>query len=314
MAVAMRTVLSLIFSIVMRCEALLPSTLPIVDAETVARGLWERRDLYKTNVHGILVRGEGNPKFRLAYLPCRNRGEIIRIMLEEACCPYELEIVGFENWRDDGVKATTPHGKLPVLRCYDGDTDLGQEGAITRYLARQLGLAGRNPAEEAAVDSLYCYWFATCRNQGISHDGPEFSIAALRDVEDVAALARPRYKDVFRLNTLSRAERSLAALDFFEETLARSGGDFLVGNSPTVADCGLFYVLYELAEEDNVPGFVKKFNLPRLGAFLDAMAARPQIRAYLESPSRMPRYARDASGSSTYLYVPGRLSPDLSQA
>ena len=52
-------------------------------------------------------------------MPCRNRGEILRLILEESQSAYELEVVGFKNW-ERGVKSTTPHGKLPVLRNYDG--------------------------------------------------------------------------------------------------------------------------------------------------------------------------------------------------
>ena len=103
---------------------------------------------------------------------------------------------------------------------------------------------------------------------------------------------------------------ALAALRFFEGALERSGTGFLVGASPTYVDLGLFYILYELAEEDNVPDFAARFDLPRLGAFLDAMSARPHLAEYLASPRRMPRYERDASGESLYTYVPGRLSPE----
>ena len=46
----------------------------------------------------------------------------------------------------------------------------------------------------------------------------------------------------------------------------------------------------------------------------DRMAARPQLADFLASPRRMPRYARDPSGSSTYLYVAGRASPEILEA
>ena len=286
----------------------------VLDAKTVAQTLWQERDLFETSVHALITRGPpGPPAFRLAYMPCRNRGEILRLMLEEAQVPYELEIVGFRAWRDGGVKATTPHGKLPVLRDYDGrGADLGQEGAITRFLARKLGLAGRTPEEEAAVDALYCFWFATLRNNGVSHDGEHFSCAALKAVEDVGELARPPYGAVFRQNTLSKAERSLVALDFFEKTLADAGTGFLVADAPTVVDLGLFYILYELGEDDICPDWADKFGLPLLRAFADRVAARPQIAAFLASPARMPRYAREPSGASLYTYLAGRDSPDLS--
>ena len=121
--------------------AVKPSKLPTLDAVTVAKHLWETSDLFATDVHGIVRCGpEGvPPRFRLAYMPCRNRGEILRLILEESQTAYELEVVGFQAWKRS-VKATTPHGKLPVLRDFDGrGNDLGQEGAITRFLASECG-------------------------------------------------------------------------------------------------------------------------------------------------------------------------------
>ena len=102
----------------------------VTSARTVAQHLWTTRQLFDTDIHAIVRCGSGPSEYRLAYMPCRNRGEIIRLMLEEARCSYELEVVGFRAWAD-GVKATTPDGKLPCLRNYDGrGTDLCQEGAI----------------------------------------------------------------------------------------------------------------------------------------------------------------------------------------
>jgi len=284
---------------------------PVISAQAHAESLWTVRDLFATEVHGVIpCHAERGPSaFRLAYMPCRNRGEILRLMLEEAQVSYELEVIGFKAWAD-GVKATTPHGKLPCLRDYDGSgNDLCQEGAITRFLAAELGLAGRDAAERAAVDEMYCFWFATLRNNGVSHDGEHYSVAALRDLgDDVPDV--PKYPTVFRQNTLSKGERSLMALRFFEDALAASGSGFLVGDLSFV-DLGLFYILYELGEEDNVPDWSARFGLPRLGALLERIAARPQIADFLASPRRMPRYARDASGASTYFYVPGRNSPEI---
>ena len=107
----------------------------VTSARTVAQHLWTTRQLFDTDIHAIVQCGSGPSEYRLAYMPCRNRGEIIRLMLEEARCSYELEVVGFRAWARD-VKATTPDGKLPCLRNYDGrGTDLCQEQAITRFLA-----------------------------------------------------------------------------------------------------------------------------------------------------------------------------------
>ena len=69
-------------------------------------------------------------------------------------------------------------------------------------------------------------------------------------------------------------------------------------------DLALFYILFELAEDDAVPDFASRFNLPALGAFLGAMSARPRLDAYVRSARRMPRYLRPG-----YNYCAGRFSP-----
>jgi len=285
-----------------------------MDSLKAAQKIWKDNYLFETDIHAIIRCGGGSnndnnekPRFHLAYMAMRNRGEILRLMLEESGCSYDLEIIGFKNW-EKGVKATSSQGKCPMLRNYDGKgNDLGQEGAITRFLAKDLGFSGRNAVEEAEVDSIYCFWFSTMRNNGVSHDGEHFSIASLRDA--LPTTQRPRYQEVFRLNTLSKADRSLMALGYFEELLEASGSGFLVSGGITYVDFGLFYILFELAEQDNVPDFAEKFHLPKLGVFLESMQNRPKIQEYILSPGRMPRYQRDADGTSLYTYVEGKGSP-----
>lgn len=321
----------------------------VMDPATVANSLWHsennpHRWLYKTDVYAIVpinvvsdndlcyVIDEAsdafsaptislvdcNPKearYRLAYLPIRNRGEVIRLCLEESGVPYELEIIGYEAW--EVVKSGTQQGKLPILRNYDGKgTDLFQEQAITRYLAAELGFAGSNKVERAKVDMLYSLWFATMRNNGLSHDGEHYSVASLKHAAENGKLkdvkkgspARPKYGDVFRVNSLGKAERSLMILDYFEEVLKSSKSGFLVGNL-TYVDFALFYCLFELAEEDNCPQWAEYYRLPNLKRFLERMESRPRIQSYLKSPRRMPRYARSSDGSSTYNFIPGKWSP-----
>jgi len=332
----------------------LSSVVPILSGEEVAKSLWktaaEGGGLYETDVHGVIRCNDNdgdntgnNPvldnsissnnnkcEYRLLYMPMRNRGEIIRLILEEAQVPYEVEVVGWTNWVD-GIKHTTPHGKCPVLRRTNINNenmggielDLCQEGAITRYLADEFNLAGQTPTERAQVDSLYCLWFATMRNNGVSHDGQFFSIASLKETAalptestptSTQTIRRPKYEDVQRLqamNDYTRAEVTLMALDFFERQLERTNTGWLVGNSCTYVDLGLFYILFELSEEDNVPDFDVRFHLPRLGQFLTAVSEQTHIKDYIHSPRRMPRYSRAASGKSLYTYVEGKGSPRI---
>lgn len=277
------------------------------------RQLFSVGDLFQTDMHALIRNGNGEPRFRLAYLPCRNRCEIPRLILEEAGCCYDMEVIGFQTWKAS-VKPLAPYGKLPCLVNYDGlNHDLGQEQTITRFLAQRVGLAGRTVLEQAKVDELYSFLFATLRNNGLSHDGEHYSVAALKELasqpaEQSAQEERLRYDAMFRQNSHTRAERGLAALRVFEEHLEASNTGYLVGWC-TYADLALLHVLWELAEPDNVPDFATRFDLPQLGAFLERMEERPQLRAYLRSSRRLPRYRRDASGASLYTYCGGRYSP-----
>ena len=76
----------------------------------------------------------------------------------------------------------------------------------------------------------------------------------------------------------------------------------MIGRDPVLRE------LFELAEPGNVPDFATRFELPRLGAFLEMMSERPRIAAYIRSPRRMPRYQRPG-----YTYCPGKFSPKPGQ-
>ena len=295
---------------------------PIMDAIKIQKELYRDAYLFDTTTHAMMKciaekdenKDENCSKFHLLYMPMRNRMEIIRLILEEAEISYDFEVVGFKPW-EESIKFTTIHGKCPVLRNYDArGHDLAQEGAITRYLAEKCNLAGSTLEEKAAIDSLYCFWFSTFRNNGISHDGEHFSIASLKNHPPLEASEIPIYTDTFRINNLSKTERSLMALGFFENILKKQSllkSDYLVtSNRPSYVDLGLFYILLEMSEIDNIPDFSKRFDLPFLGKFLVHMSNRKQIKRYINSPTRMPRYARDEkSGTSTYIFVPGIGSP-----
>ena len=189
--------------------SLSPSQPPLITPSTVASHLWSTSYLYNTEIHGVLCRRPelGPPRYRLAYMPIRNRGEIIRLVLEEAGIPYEVEVVGYKNW-ESGVKASTPHGKCPALRDYDGrGNDLCQEQSIIRFLAAELGLDGSCPVERAAVDSMHALWFSTMRNSGVSHSGEHYSVEALKASDCREDLEVPPYEEIFRRNELTVAQR-----------------------------------------------------------------------------------------------------------
>jgi len=281
-------------------------TLAEITPEALKKQLFASKDLWSTDVHAVMYRhcdGDGAKaaKYWLQYMPMRNRAEVIRMMLELARAPHAVEVVGFLAWPK--VKPKTPFGKTPSLVDIDGcANDVSHETAIIRYLGRELSLDGANEYERARVDELFTQYWHTIRNGGLTHDGQLYSARALKEsIERREDAECARFQETHRVNNLSVPARSRQALRVFEEILERNGNSRLVGESLTYVDLALFETLFELAEEDLVPDFATRLNLPRCGEFLTAVAREPPIDRYLKSATRIPRYERP-----TYAYIGGR--------
>ncbi|RCN49312.1 glutathione S-transferase protein [Ancylostoma caninum] len=88
--------------------------------------------------------------YKLTYFDIRGAGECARQVLALAGQEFEDNRVAKEDFA--ALKPKMPFGQIPVLEV-DGK-QLAQSLAICRYLARQFGLAGKSPFDEAVVDSL----------------------------------------------------------------------------------------------------------------------------------------------------------------
>ena len=91
-----------------------------------------------------------SPSIKLTYFNLRGRAEMARLSLHAAGIAFEDERIGFDAW--PARKPLTPFGSLPLLQ-YNGQ-EIGQSLTITRFLAKQAGLAGRNELEEAKVSMV----------------------------------------------------------------------------------------------------------------------------------------------------------------
>jgi glutathione S-transferase len=77
-------------------------------------------------------------------------------------------------------------------------------------------------------------------------------------------------------------------LEYFEQTLARSGGSYLLGSTRCYADLSLFQTVAGMRYA--FPKAMKKLErqFPKTVALHDRVAARPRIAAYLQSDRRIP--------------------------
>lgn len=91
-----------------------------------------------------------NNNYRLIYFNARGRAEHIRFIFAYAGVDYEDVRIAREKWPE--YKKKTPFGALPVLEI-DGKP-FAQSNAAARHLARQHGLAGKDPWEELQCDVL----------------------------------------------------------------------------------------------------------------------------------------------------------------
>ncbi|KAM9579553.1 hematopoietic prostaglandin D synthase isoform 3-T4 [Guaruba guarouba] len=96
------------------------------------------------------IRGSSMPQYKLTYFNLRGRAEISRYLFAYSGKKYEDHRIEAADWPK--IKPTIPFGKIPILEV-DGVT-IHQSLAIARYLARESGLAGQTPVEQALTDAI----------------------------------------------------------------------------------------------------------------------------------------------------------------
>ena len=220
--------------------------------------------------------------YELYYWPTlQGRGELIRLVLEEAGAPYAdvaREPDGMTRLRKflTGDEPCLPPFAPPFLK--DGDFVVGQTANILMYLGPRTGLV---PDDERSrlrahqivltlgdlLDETYDVYFPIAFGKPYDEQRTESEKRARHFVAD----RLPKY------------------LAWLERILARDA--HFVGAQTSYVDLVAFQVLTGL--EHAYPRALAKQSLPKLRALVDAVGARPRIAAYLASPRRMPFAERD---------------------
>lgn len=199
-----------------------------------------------------------NPQ--LLYFDIRGWAEPIRLLLEEMGVAYEDVEITNDEW--PARRCSTPFGRMPVYR--EVDLEIPETFAILNYLGRKHNLLGTDEPTRIRCD---------------------VAIEAFRDLGQ-------RMATVFgALTTMSEDARAafiekdlheqVAMLEAHYQSNPDKGG-YWAGPSLTIADFAAYHAIEGV--ENRFPKIIEKSG--HLTAFLDFFAARPRIKAYLESDRR----------------------------
>ncbi|XP_066263408.1 hematopoietic prostaglandin D synthase-like isoform X2 [Branchiostoma lanceolatum] len=157
------------------------------------------------------------PTYKLTYFNSKGRAELARLLFAAGGVMYEDVRVEGEQWQQ--LKPNTPMGQLPVLEV-DG-TMICQSKAIARLIAKDIGMAGKTPLEQAQADMI-------CDSL------EEFGEKMLLFLREKDENKKEELKKEFEEKTLP------AALDQFEKLASAEG--YFAGSSLTWADVSFFAI------------------------------------------------------------------------
>uniref|UniRef100_A0A8D8MFA8 glutathione transferase n=1 Tax=Culex pipiens TaxID=7175 RepID=A0A8D8MFA8_CULPI len=90
------------------------------------------------------------PDYKVYYFNVKALGEPLRFLLSYGNLPFDDIRITREEW--PALKPTMPMGQMPILSV-DGKK-VHQSVAMSRYLAKQVGLAGADDWENLMIDTV----------------------------------------------------------------------------------------------------------------------------------------------------------------
>jgi len=220
-------------------------------------------------------------RYELYYWPSiQGRGEFVRLALEEAGAPY----IDVARTPQRGVAATTRFlegksgGRLPFAPPFlkAGNLVIAQTANILLWLAPRHGLAPKGEATRLWAHQLQL----TISDWLVEVHDAHHPIGGAFYYED----QKPESK---RRAAHFTAERLPKFLGYFERTLMRDKGGWLLGKAFSYADLSLFQMIAGLRYA--FPRAMQRLEAkyPRQVALHDRVASRPRIAAYLASKRRI---------------------------
>ncbi|MGK7894900.1 MAG: glutathione S-transferase [Xenococcus sp. (in: cyanobacteria)] len=223
--------------------------------------------------------------YELYYWPfLQGRGEFIRLILEDTGTPYidvarkpEAEgggaaaVIAFRNGEREGHPIFAP----PVLKL--GDLIIAQTPNICRFLGEKLGLVPDDEASRLLANQIAL----TINDLIVEVHDTHHPLRKDLYYEDQKEAAKERAKNFCQ-------DRLPKLLKYFERVLTYNQSCTLVGKETTYVDLMMFQMLEGLnyAFPQSFQEVAKE--TPQLLQLRDTVAQRPRIKAYLQSPRRIP--------------------------
>jgi glutathione S-transferase len=221
-------------------------------------------------------------KYELYYWgEIQGRGEYVRLALEDAGAAY-VDVARGKGGTDKMLRlmksGATPAFAPPYLKA--GKLMIGQTANILLYLGEKHGLAPKTAAGKLWTHQLQL----TISDFVVEVHDTHHPIGSGLYYEDQKPEARRRAADFLET-------RVPKYLGYFESVLKANKpgkGRALVGARATYADLSLFQIVAGMRYAFPKAMAALERKVPRVVAVHDAVAARPRIRAYLDSPRRIP--------------------------
>jgi glutathione S-transferase len=209
----------------------------------------------------------------------QGRGEYVRLALEEAGADY-VDVARGKNGTEKMTKllasARQKHAPFapPFLKA--GKLLIGQTANILLFLGGRHGLSPKSEEGRLWTHQLQL----TIADFVVEIHDTHHPLGVSLYYEDQKKEAKRRTQDFLK-------NRAPKFLGYFERMLARSGGAYLTGRKLTYADLSLFQIVEGLRYA--FPKAMKRLQkkCPRVVSLHDRVAARPRIKAYLESERRI---------------------------
>lgn len=220
----------------------------------------------------------------LKYFPIAGAAEKVRLALWLADLPFDDVRVPMADW--PALKAQTPYGQVPVMSI-DGGPYIAQSSAMLQHIGRlapKLCPPERFLQVQEAIGLVEDFERAwrPCVSLALEPEALGYGITPATAAFTKGSAELKETTQALRQAFLAKELPKYCG--FFAQMVVRSGGPFLCGDQPTLADCALAPALerFTLGFLDHIPTD-SLAAYPAMVAYLAAFKALPQVQAYERS-------------------------------